>query len=228
MHIIDDIPFHFETDNFLRKMRVNRDDTQMVADIDRIVEEVRAVAKPRAAYREAFVENCDTDSVTIDGVTFPSRVLSRVLENTERVFAYVATCGVEADAVRVTNGDPLLEYFVDMLKEMLVECAYEFLRNKLEMSYQSGELSNLSPGSIDAWPVSGQREMFTLLGDTHSAVGVQLNDSCLMIPVKSVSGLCFSAEKNIESCKLCSRTPCRGRRAAYDKEMAAEFGVGES
>jgi len=36
------------------------------------------------------------------------------------------------------------------------------------------------------------------------------------VPVKSVSGIMFPTEMSFESCGLCPREVCPGRRAAYD------------
>jgi len=46
-----------------------------------------------------------------------------------------------------------------------------------------------------------------------------------MVPVKTVSGLLFPSEAGFESCELCSREKCMGRRAAYDPKQVEIFGV---
>jgi hypothetical protein len=50
-------------------------------------------------------------------------------------------------------------------------------------------------------------------------VGVRLTDSCLMMPTKSVSGIRFPTETSFESCQLCPRDDCPGRRAPYDSGL---------
>ena len=44
------------------------------------------------------------------------------------------------------------------------------------------------------WPIEEQQPLFRLLGDTERAVGVRLTDSMLMVPTKSVSGICVAIE----------------------------------
>jgi len=66
-----------------------------------------------------------------------------------------------------------------------------------------------------------QRELFTLLGDTRGPVGVELTETCLMVPVKSVSGIFFPSETHYENCQLCPRETCPGRRAPYDSDLYA-------
>ena len=77
----------------------------------------------------------------------------------------------------------------------------------------------MTPGSLEDWPISEQRPLFEILGDIQDAIGVQLKDSLMMSPVQSVSGIIFPTEATFESCQLCPRENCPGRRAAYDKNL---------
>ena len=77
----------------------------------------------------------------------------------------------------------------------------------------------MNPGSLADWPLEQQAELFEVLGDVRGAVGVELTESCLMIPIKSVSGIRFSTEVQFENCQLCPRDVCPGRRAPYDPEL---------
>ena len=52
-----------------------------------------------------------------------------------------------------------------------------------------------------------------------TAIGVKLTESYLMEPNKSVSGIRFPTEERFESCMLCPRQDCPGRRSAYDPEL---------
>ena len=60
-----------------------------------------------------------------------------------------------------------------------------------------------------------QRQLFQLLGDVESSIGVRLTDSFLMIPNKTVSGILFPTEVPFYSCQLCTREACPRRRAEY-------------
>ena len=77
----------------------------------------------------------------------------------------------------------------------------------------------MSPGRLVNWPLSEQAALFTLLGDPHEAIGVHLTDSYLMVPTKSVSGVRFPTEQSFESCQLCPRERCHGRKAPYDSGL---------
>ena len=77
----------------------------------------------------------------------------------------------------------------------------------------------MNPGSLPDWPIQQQRPLFQLLGDPNTAIGVELTASYLMEPNKSVSGIRFPTEERFESCMLCPRQDCPGRRSAYDPEL---------
>ena len=74
----------------------------------------------------------------------------------------------------------------------------------------------MNPGSLTDWPLREQRPLFALLGDVRSAIGVELTDTLLMVPRKSVSGIVFVAEETFASCQLCPRYDCPNRRAPYE------------
>jgi hypothetical protein len=79
----------------------------------------------------------------------------------------------------------------------------------------------MNPGSGDAnvWPIEQQKELFSLFGDVENLIGVRLTDSFLMVPNKSVSGICFPTEINFQSCQLCHRMNCNGRKAPFDRKL---------
>ncbi len=72
-----------------------------------------------------------------------------------------------------------------------------------------------SPGYC-GWDLSGQRQLFAQL--QPDAIGISLNDSCLMQPMKSVSGVFVAGEGEIHEfvneydfCSLCTTMACRRR-----------------
>jgi len=81
---------------------------------------------------------------------------------------------------------------------------------------------NPGSGDVDTWPIEQQTELFALLGGTdevrkHS--GVELTDSFLMIPNKSMSGILFPTETDFRSCQVCHRAACPSRSAPFDKKL---------
>jgi hypothetical protein len=44
-----------------------------------------------------------------------------------------------------------------------------------------------------------------------------------MVPRKSISGILFPSEEGFQSCQLCERASCPGRRAPFDVSLASAY-----
>ena len=216
--ILHDIPFEIDLKSLFKRFRIKAG-SSYAGELQELVEEANSIARPKALYRIAYIESKEEDTVTIDGKTFKSRVLRVNLEKAHRVFPYVATCGKELEAWSNTKEDMLGRYWADALKEMALRKAMKVLKEDLDERYCPGKTSAMSPGSLEDWPITQQRVLFSILGNPKKILGVKLTDSCLMIPIKSLSGLRFPTEESFESCKLCPREKCPGRRAPYDRTL---------
>ena len=86
-------------------------------------------------------------------------------------------------------------------------------------------MSRMSPGSgaANVWPITQQKVLFSLFGNVEELIGVKLTDRCLMMPIKSVSGVFFPNENKFESCQLCPREGCVGRRAPHDLALVKKY-----
>ncbi|MFO7917308.1 MAG: vitamin B12 dependent-methionine synthase activation domain-containing protein [Anaerolineae bacterium] len=220
MTVLDDIPFSLDAESLMERLHITprSDAAEEFRDLLRVAAEC---ARPKAMYREAYVEIVGDDEVEIDGVTFTSRPLRMNLDSVHRVFAYVATCGREVDEAAPSSGDMLKAFWWDAIKADLLTAARKYLTDHIKTRYRLGKVAYMSPGSADAtvWPIREQRQLFRLLGDVEAKVGVELTDSFLMVPNKSVSGILFPTEKDFRSCQLCHRQNCPGRRAPFDPEL---------
>jgi hypothetical protein len=87
------------------------------------------------------------------------------------------------------------------------------------------QISCMSPGSLEDWPIEEQKKLFSLLPGVDSMLGVRLTESFLMIPRKSVSGIYFPADVSFFNCQLCSRESCENRKAGYDETEARRYGI---
>ena len=179
----------------------------------------------------AFVEERGSESVVIgdsgsreERARFVSKVLRANLEHVERVFPYVATCGRELDSIPVEKDDVFGQFCRDVIKEMALHAALSHLLSHLKEAYVLETLVSMNPGSgdISVWPIQQQRELFTFLGDVQESIGVLLTPSYLMVPNKSVSGLFYPSEHGFQSCQLCHREKCPGRRAPFDPHLWEE------
>ncbi len=213
--ILDNISFRLDIGALLMALHV-REGNPYAETVKHLAREAERVARPKGLYGVAFVEAKGDDSVIVDGTTLTSRVLRVNLERSHRVFPYLATCGRELDDWSNSIVDRLHRYWADAIKEMALHSAIEALSEDLARRFRPGRTSTMSPGSLEDWPLEEQRALFTILGDTKRAIGVELTDTSVMVPTKSVSGIRFSTDEDFESCQLCPRENCPGRRSPYD------------
>jgi len=216
--VLTDIRFQVDAEAVVESlgMKKVRDRADEVKDL---VAQARKIGKPKAIYRSVVVNPIDDYSISADGITFTSRVLRVNLDNVHRIFPFVATCGVELEAWSGSVMGTLRRYFAEVIKERVLMSAVEFLGRHLQETYQPGHVAMMNPGSLEDWPTSEQKNLFALLGDTADTIGVRLTDSCIMYPIKSVSGILFPAEASFETCRLCPREQCPNRRAPYDPTL---------
>jgi len=218
-YILEHIPFQADLDELAKTVRL-KPGSPMLDDLRQMALQAQALANPKVIYRVALVEANGDRQVNVDEGEFSSRVLRVNLEKVHRVFPFVATCGRELKVWADTHEDMLQRFWADAIMEQALFAAIQELDHRLEERYQPGPLSSMNPGSLEDWPITQQRPLFGLFGDTRAQIGVELTESMLMIPAKSVSGVMFPSQEGFEaSCQLCPREVCPNRRAPYDPAL---------
>jgi hypothetical protein len=215
---INQVAFQPDLENLARRLHV-RPGSEDFEDFIAYMTELSAIAVPKIFYKIAFIDEREEEGLVIDGIYFHSRVLCVNLAEVHRVFAYVATCGLELAERRKQEDDILHQFWADALMEAALHTAVEFLRVDLAARYHSTKIAVMNPGSLPDWPIIQQEPFFQLLGDGSKFTGVTLTESMLMVPAKSTTGLLFETESGYENCSLCPRQTCPNRRAAYDPTL---------
>jgi len=113
----------------------------------------------------------------------------------------------------------MLDAVASSAAEKAVEVCETFFFNDLSKRQNTTHDSfvlSYSPGYC-GWHVSGQKKLFRYL--QPEKIGISLNDSCLMTPLKSVTGLLVAGKKEIHLfdegaysyCSLCKDRTCGER-----------------
>jgi len=223
MEVLDSIPVAFDPEEVLRRLRIRKLSKGIEETVQELIEIVRPVAKPKAIYEVSYVDNKDGDSLSIGEVRFTSRVLRVNLDKVGRVFPYVVTCGRELDEITVPSSDFMKCYYLDTIKEIVLRSASNYLKDYLKRNYAISQLSSMSPGALEDWPITQQRELFSIFGNVEQLIGVKLTEVLYMVPLKSVSGIYFPTRIEFVSCQLCPREVCEGRKAPYDPDLAKKY-----
>lgn len=222
--VMTTIPFTIDRDLLFTHLHTHlhiKPDKSYAEDVESMIEQALKIGKPKAAYRLAYIESKGDDFVVVDGIKFTSRILRVNLEETFKVVPYVLTCGEELEAW-AKNFNPILESCANGIMEAIMHSARVRFFAKVEEEYNLDHAVNMNPGSLEDWPLKEQAPLFQLLGDVKGLIGVELKESFLMSPIKTVSGFRFSKEGGYENCQLCPREKCPGRRVPYDQNLYAE------
>ena len=221
---IVEIPFKIEAESLKAKMRI-KPGSDYDKSFDELVAQAQEIGRPKALYKVAYIDGKDADSVTMDGVTFTSVVMRKNLEDVNRVFPYVTTCGREVLGIEYDNDDLLKKYWLSVIRMDLLRISQRYLLKEIEKNYQMENLSSMNPGSgeMSIWPIEQQQELFSVFGDVQGMIGVELKPSCMMVPDMSVSGIIFATERSYLNCQLCQRANCPDRTAPFKLELWNEI-----
>lgn len=224
--LIENIPISLDPNELIRRLRLGKHENA-VRIVEELLETARPLIAPKAFYEIAYIDKKEDDAVEIGGLSFRSRVLRKNLDQAERVFPFVLTIGGRLEEKAGSSGDLLRQYYLETIADPALLSAGEYFENYLKKRFGLSKISSMSPGSLPDWPVTEQKPLFALLGETEAAIGVRLTESMLMIPRKSVSGIYFPTEVSFFSCQLCERKRCPGRKAAFDETLKQTYGLTE-
>ena len=217
---VNEVPFNLQTDDLKRRLNLETN-TRLSLEFDEFVRVVEETAKPKALYKACFIDEKGPDSISMEGVTFKSPALRHNLDQVNRVFPYIATCGGEVDEITSGEDDILKQVWMYSIKLNLLEASLQFIQDEINQSFKFTKLSSMNPGSGETsmWPIEQQRALFSMIGDVQGQIGVKLLPSFLMQPDISTSGIFFPAETTFQNCQLCQRENCEYRRAAFDEAL---------
>ena len=224
-HVIERLPFRINAEELAARLKV---EGSLYGEFEAICREAVDVANPKLLYARAEIDSLEGGRAVVGGMRFTSKVLCVNLRDVKATYPYVATGGRELHDLSMSKDDPLERYWIDSIAERILMEGLAGGRAAVAGREGTGELCAMNPGSLPDWPISEQRPLFELLGDVMGRIGVELTDSCLMIPIKSCSGLFFESSEHYSNCSLCPRDMCPGRREPFNEALAlTKYGLGD-
>ncbi|MCH5307698.1 MAG: methionine synthase [Prevotella sp.] len=182
-------------------------DEETQKETQAIIQNVRLWLRPQFCYQVA-VQQPDFEMGSI---------ILRQLRNSEAYALFICTSGLEYEAYQQRlkeQGDMVQVFIADALGSVIAEkCADQMEQHLQESINKLGwrHTNRFSPGYC-GWHVSQQQRLFPLF-EGHTC-GVQLTDSSLMVPIKSVSGIIGLGKKVRRldyTCGLCDFKQCYKR-----------------
>lgn len=183
------------------------------ADFLALLERTAKTAKPRAACRAALVEEAE-DGVAVAGMRLGRGLPTDRLGPGSEVYFFVATCGVELERAGAELEQLERFWFDAIMREALLLAEAE-ARKFVAAQCGHTHFASIGPGSLPAWPLEGQRELFAFLAEQAAWCGIRLDGNCVMHPQKSTSGVLFPVNGHWRECGACPRENCRERKESF-------------
>ena len=175
------------------------------------------ICEPTGGY--ILFDNPEIDSKTgilrICGKTFhPAKVVVSQIKNASSLAFFICTAGkeiTEKSKEFSENDDPITGYILDVTGSIAADKTAELIQKELAIRCAESGLrtsERFSPGYCE-WSVSEQKLLFDLF--PPKIFGIELTESSLMYPVKSVSGIIGigkSLNQKGYQCQWCDDKDC--------------------
>ncbi len=202
--------------------------SRTAALLDAAMAEYREISEPRAVLGDISAA-AFADLYRGEGRNAPATPLEAIFPRAERLAIFTATLGAGITArVRglFDRDQSALAVTLDAVASGAADRLADLLAVRLLTVADAGRdgwrVLAYSPGYC-GWHLSGQRALFEFLRPEE--IGVTLHPSCLMGPLKSVSGVLVAGPRRIHRfppeypfCADCADRPCRQRIASLSEE----------
>jgi hypothetical protein len=218
-----EIPAALDAEAVAKRLRTGRMGDRLGDMALELAEKAREIARPLGIYRITHPKIIDNATVEIDGVTFRSKVLQKLLQGRDTVYPFIVTIGKELDDLPIPPQEMMKQFALDSIKTVVLVNAVEYLASYIGEKHNIPRYALLNPGEIEDFTIGEQKPLFSLFNDPQSQIGVSLTAGGVMRPIKSRSGFIFANETGFISCRLCTQQKCPGRRAKFDPELQKQY-----
>jgi cobalamin-dependent methionine synthase I len=200
---------------------------QVEALVEKAITLYERLALPKGVMAEISLADFQ-EVFTGEGKNTLPAPLPGIVERADGLALFAATVG-DSVSERIQElfqeNDPATACMLDGIASDRAETAATLMAETfLESLLQEEEVSSdaralpYSPGYC-GWHITGQRKLFAFLKPEQ--IGITLNNSCLMSPIKSVSGVLVAGapqihdfENDFDFCFDCASWECRARIAS--------------
>ena len=194
----------------------NRPDAEILRMLDQVLDATRSICRPRILYGICPGRVIPPIRIEAEGVEFRTgKIIADSLAGADRFCLFVATAGREFEEFRHglrESGDCVREFVADSVGSVLAEACVTQIERMLDRQLNEPHTYPYSPGYC-GWKVSEQQLLFGLLPERPC--GIELTESSLMFPIKSVSGVIGigrKIERKPYGCAVCRNINCYKRR----------------
>ena len=195
-----DIELNFDLEGMAKHLHLEKDSEEH-EEFAAMLEKAASFAKPKAFFREDFVEDVSSQGASFGGETFISAMLAEKLSKGDKVFPYIISCGRELGEIQFDHDDPLLSFWFESIKAQALDAAFKALEAKLLPLCGKANLNWLEPTDTDAWSIRGLKELFRLFPAMDQ---ISLSEYMFMEPNKSRAGIFIGSDKKYLNCDHCA------------------------
>jgi len=209
---------NIKKENILKSLQVplGHNDPYVESIIDSFITQSLTICSPRCQYviieTPVFKNNIEME---VGGQNFMlDKIVLSAVKKSSHIAFFIGTAGNEIEQFSkqlMREGNPLEGLIVNLIGSEIAEEVADFIHKKIgnNMALQGMNITNrYSPGYCN-WSVSDQQKLFNLFEGKTS--GIQLTESSLMIPIKSVSGIIgvgVNVKNRSYSCSVCNTEFC--------------------
>ena len=193
-------------------------DKEICTLVESLIEQTAEISKPSFYYK---IIDCQINktNIEVDDIVFNTeRTITSLMRKSEKVAIFVATAGRDFQQLleqTMSEGDMLSSFILDAIGSSLAEAVGDYMEIHLEdVIGNTLHTNRFSPGYC-AWNIREQKELFSLL--PNDVCGIELGESFLMYPIKSISGI-IGIGKNVATnkygCSICKNKNCYLRQSS--------------
>lgn len=194
-------------------------DEQISGMIKQLLDEISGFCRPTIGYTITEGKIPDNKLLIINNVPIRvGQVITKYLCGCNYFASFVVSAGIEFDKYInrfKANGDIVSEFLAYSIGTEIAEAAVRYVSGKIAedaAAMNMGYTHSYSPGYC-SWHVREQENLFKILPE--KPCGINLNESNLMFPEKSVSGIIGLGAGVIptsNSCDICGLKSCYKRK----------------
>lgn len=191
-------------------------DQRIIGLVDSVLEVAAQESEPSCLFNMESASRSSDGEILVSDINFRvGKIISSYLEGMNHACFFIATAGCKYDRYIKRlheTGDIVGEFIADAVGSAIVEAVVERMRDMVVL--QSDEKCSLpySPGYC-GWNIADQKKLFSLF--PPDPCGVSLSESCLMTPIKSISGF-LALGKDLKpqpyNCEICQNKKCYKRK----------------
>jgi hypothetical protein len=198
----------------------NVPDIQILDMLEQMIDEITVFCQPSVGYCICEGSMPDNKHLIINNQQIKvGQVITGYFQNCTHFATFIVTAGIEFDAYYhqfKVDGDMFSEFLAYSVGTEIAEASVRFVSGKIALeaaNLNMGCTHSYSPGYC-SWNVREQESLFRILPE--KPCGVELNESNLMYPEKSVSGIIglgVNVTPAAHSCEICGMINCFKRKS---------------